>query len=115
MGRSSVERAPTRSVGREVFPLICPACQVPLTFIAFLTEPEPITQILAHIGEPTSPPLLHPARGPPQAVLDMGTGGGEAEEAGQESFPDDLDQTPEFDPVEPEPVPDDIFDQTQGG
>jgi len=50
----------------EVFPLICPTCQEPLTFIAFLTEPEPITQILAHIGEPTSPPLLHPARGPPQ-------------------------------------------------
>jgi DNA polymerase III alpha subunit len=23
-----------------------------------LTDPEPITQILAHIGEPTSPPLL---------------------------------------------------------
>ena len=33
--------------------------QEPLTFIAFLTEPEPITQILLHIGEPTSP-LPHP-------------------------------------------------------
>ena len=69
----------------EVFPLICPTCQEPLTFIAFLTEPEPITQILAHIGEPTSPPLLHPARGPPQTELAMGSGGGEAEEVFDQS------------------------------
>ena len=32
--------------------------------------PEPIAQILAHIGEPISPPLLHPARGPPQTEGD---------------------------------------------
>jgi hypothetical protein len=100
-----------------VFPLICPTCQAPLTFIAFLTEPEPITQILAHIGEPTSPPLLHPARGPPQTELAMGPigpDGGTPYEVAQESSPDDLDQTPEFDPTEPEPVPDDDFDQTWG-
>jgi len=53
----------------ETFPLICPSCGTALTFIAFLTHPGPITQILAHIGEPTSPPLLHPARGPPQTEL----------------------------------------------
>ncbi len=53
----------------EAFPLICPSCQTPLTFIAFPTDPEPITQILAHIGEPTSPPLIHPATGPPQGRL----------------------------------------------
>ena len=101
----------------EVFPLICPTCQAPLTFIAFLTEPEPITQILAHIGEPTSPPLLHPARGPPQTELAMGPigpDGGTPYEVAQESFPDDLDQSPEFDPTEPEPIPDDDFDQTWG-
>jgi hypothetical protein len=95
-----------------VFPLICPTCQAPLTFIAFLTEPEPITQILAHIGEPTSPPLTHPARGPPQTELAMGTDGGQAEQAAQESFPDDLDQSPEFDPTEPEPIPEDDFEQS---
>jgi len=55
----------------EVFPLICPSCQTPLTFIAFLTDPVPIAQILAHIREPTSPPLLHPARGPPQTDFDL--------------------------------------------
>jgi len=48
----------------EVFPLVCPTCQTPLTFIAFLTEPQSISQILIHIGEPTSPPLIHPPRGP---------------------------------------------------
>ena len=96
----------------EVFPLICPTCQTPLTFIAFLTDPEPITQILAHIGEPTSPPLLHPARGPPQTELGMGPDGGETDEVAQESFPDDLDQSPAFDPAEPEPIPEDDFDQS---
>jgi len=102
----------------EVFPLICPACQTPLTFIAVLTDPEPITQILAHIGAPTSPPLLHPARGPPQTELAMGPGEAkhhEAHEAAQESFPDDLDQTTQFDPAEPEPIPEDDFDQSWGG
>ena len=100
-----------------MFPLICPTCQEPLTFIAFLTEPEPITQILAHIGEPTSPPLIHPARGPPQTELTIGLkgpGGGQADEVAQGSFPDDLDQTPEFDSAEPDPIPDDDFDQTWG-
>jgi hypothetical protein len=96
----------------EVFPLICPTCREPLTFIAFLTEPEPITQILAHIGEPTSPPLLHPPRGPPQTELAMGPYGGQADEVAQESFPDDLDQSPQFDPTNPEPIPEDHFDQS---
>ena len=92
-------------------------CRTPLTFIAFLTDPDPITQILAHIGEPTSPPLIHPPRGPPQTKLAMGPVGpdaGQADEAVQESFPDDLDQSPEFDPTEPEPIPEDTFDQSAG-
>jgi hypothetical protein len=41
--------------------------------------------------------------------------GGEREEAAQGPFPDVLDQSPEFDPTLPEPVPDDHFDQSQGG
>ena len=99
----------------EVFPLICPACGTALTFIAFLTDPVPITRILAHIGEPTSPPLIHPARAPPQTEFDLGES--HAEERGEEMdpamVPGDLDQTSEFDPAEPEPVPeDDDFDQT---
>ena len=95
-----------------MFPLICPTCQMPLTFIAYLTDPEPITQILAHIGGPTSPPLLHPARGPPQTELAIGSGQPEHHKVAQESFPDDLDQTPDFDPTEPEPIPEETLDQS---
>jgi hypothetical protein len=94
--------------------MVCPTCQAPLTFIALLTDQEPIIRILAHIGEPTSPPLIHPARGPPQTELAMEPGHGEAEEVAQESFPDDLDQSPESDPAEPDPIPEDDFDQTWG-
>jgi hypothetical protein len=34
------------------------------------------------------------------------------EDATQDAFPDDLDQTPEFDPAEPEPIPEHDLDQT---
>jgi len=47
---------------------------------AYLIDPEPITQILAYIGEPTSPLLI--------------------------------DHSPAFDPTEPEPIPEDDFDQS---
>ena len=40
---------------------------------------------------------------------------GGTQEAAQESFPDDLDQTTQFDHAEPEPVPDDDFDQSWEG
>jgi len=66
------------------------------------SAPEPITRILAHIGEPTSPPLIHPARGPPQPEFDLGEF--HAEERGEEmdlaTVPDHIDQTPEYDPTE---------------
>jgi hypothetical protein len=45
----------------------------------------------------------------------IGTDGGNHHEAAQESFPDDLDQSAEFDPTEPEPIPEDHFDQSWGG
>ena len=62
-----------------------------------------------------SPPLIHPARGPPQTELDMGPVGGNHDEVAHESFPDDLDQTPEFDPTQPEPAPADDFDRHSEG
>jgi hypothetical protein len=96
----------------EVLPLICPSCGTALTFIAFLTDPVPIGQILAHIGEPTSPLLLHPARGPPQVEFDLD--GSEREDVAQGLPPDDLDQTHEFDPADPEPAPEQHFDQSWG-
>jgi hypothetical protein len=42
----------------------------------------------------------------------MGPNRGQADKVVRESFPDDLDQSPEFDPTEPEPVPEDDFDQS---
>ena len=42
----------------------------------------------------------------------MGPDGGQADEVAQESFPDDLDQSSEFDPADPEPIPEDDFDQS---
>ena len=46
-------------------PLACPRCQGEMRRIAFLTEPPAIRTILAHLGEPTTPPLLSPrARAP---------------------------------------------------
>jgi hypothetical protein len=42
-----------------------------MRLIAFLTEPASIRAILAHLGEPTTPPVLAPrARAPPE--LDAG-------------------------------------------
>ncbi len=44
----------------------------------------------------------------------MGFVGAESNEAAQESFPDHLDQTPDFDPTEPEPIPEEDVDQSWG-
>ena len=79
-----------------------------------LTDPEPIAQILTHIGEPSSPPSLHPARAPPQAELAFELGAPDTDEVAQESPPGHLDQTPDHDPTEPDPIPDDNFDQSRG-
>ena len=55
----------------EALPLLCPRCGEPMKIISFITEPEPIGKILRHIGEPTEPPPLSPARAPPQCDLDF--------------------------------------------
>ena len=49
----------------EVLPLVCPKCGGEMRIIAFITEGPVIREILAHLGEPTSPPRLALARGPP--------------------------------------------------
>jgi hypothetical protein len=43
----------------------------------------------------------------------MGTCRGKHHELAQESLPDDLSQSPAFDPIEPEPIPEDDFDQSR--
>ena len=49
----------------EVLPLVCPQCGGEMKIIAFITEAVVIREILGHLGEPTAPPRLLPARGPP--------------------------------------------------
>jgi hypothetical protein len=48
----------------EVFPLRCAWCGTQMRLIAFVTDPPAVTTILAHLGEPTTPPEVARARGP---------------------------------------------------
>jgi hypothetical protein len=66
-----------------------------MRILAFITAAEPIDAILNHLRLPVAPPLLSPARGPPQPELAFDTDPG---------F--ELDQTPACDLTEPEPDPD---------
>ena len=36
-----------------------------MRIIAFITVPVTVREIFAHLGEPTAPPRIAPARGPP--------------------------------------------------
>jgi len=49
----------------EIFPLLCPDCGGPVRIIAFLTEAASVNALLTHLGEPTTPPKVARARGPP--------------------------------------------------
>jgi hypothetical protein len=73
----------------DVLPLLCPACGGEMSILAFLTDPPVVSAILLHLDLPHKPQPLSPARGPPQSDLLTGL----------------LDQTPAFDPAEPDPVP----------
>ena len=96
----------------EVFPLRCPDCGSDMRILAFLTDPEPTGAILRHLDLPHTPPRLSPARAPPQAAFQFGAD----HVATVDPLPaDDFDQTPAFDPVDPEPLPDLDLDQTRGG
>ena len=50
---------------QEILPLICPVCGNDLQLITAVTDPEPVRRILLHVGEPTIPPPISPARSPP--------------------------------------------------
>ena len=43
----------------------CPKCQGKMKLKALIQEPESIARYLRHLGEPTEPPPLAPARAPP--------------------------------------------------
>jgi hypothetical protein len=49
----------------ESAPLACPQCDAEMRIIAFVTESVSVRRILEHVGEPTDPPSIAPARGPP--------------------------------------------------
>jgi len=86
----------------QIRPLTCPRCHGPMRLIAFLTEPPSIRAILAHLGEPTTRPVLAArARAPPDL---------EAEPVGSLEFA--FDQSPPWDPAAPPPDPGFSFDQT---
>jgi hypothetical protein len=78
----------------EILPLTCPRCGSDMRLIAFVTETESVRRILTHLGEPTTPPPVSPARSPPL----------------WEAF--DWDQTLAFDPAAADPESEFDFDQT---
>ena len=49
----------------EVFPLLCPLGGADLRSIAFIVDTAIVRDILTHLGEPTAPPRIAPARSPP--------------------------------------------------
>ena len=55
----------------ECLPLTCPKCGQPMRLIAFIMEPPVVEKILKHIGEPSEPPAVLPARAPPQVEMDF--------------------------------------------
>jgi hypothetical protein len=74
-----------------------------MRILAFLTGPFTVSGILRHLGLPASPPPLTPARSPPP------------EEPADHADPLlAIDQTPAFEPTDPEPIPDFDFDQAFG-
>ena len=70
----------------ECLPLLCPRCGQPMRIIAFVLDPPVIERILRHIGEPTEPPAILPARSPPQGEL------GFDQDTGRDRWPE-MDQT----------------------
>ena len=77
----------------DVLPLVCPSCGASMRIIAFVTDPVPVRSILTYLDLASRPPLLRPARSPPQT--DFG-----------------FDQSSGFDPTDPEPIPELEFDQS---
>ncbi len=63
-----------------------------MELIAFVTEPTSVTPILEHLGLPTEPPRVAPARGPPELSFEF-------------------DQRLHHAPSTPEPMPEFEFDQ----
>ena len=50
---------------------VCPRCGGPLRMIAALTDPDSIRTYLTGVGLPADPPVISPARPPPQQELEF--------------------------------------------
>jgi len=59
-------------IGRlfDLCPLQCPICSSPLKVRAVVTDRDEVRRILESLGEPTEPPKIESARGPPQGDLE---------------------------------------------
>ena len=64
-----------------------------MRIVAFVTDPTSVRSILTYLDLPSRPPLLSPARAPPQTELGF-------------------DQSSGFDPTDPDPIPELEFDQS---
>ena len=51
-----------------VFALRCSRCGARVHLVGFIAEPAPMRQILEHVGERTTAPVIAPARSPPLAM-----------------------------------------------
>ncbi len=49
----------------------CPRCGDRLRVLAFITDPDATTRILAHLGLPGATPTVAPARAPPVTSFDV--------------------------------------------
>jgi len=56
-------------------------------------DPPVIERILDHIGEPTTPPMILPARSPPQAEMDFDQVAGSAEWPEMDQAAGEVDDT----------------------
>lgn len=52
----------------DVDALKCPKCATPMVVLAFLTDPKVVRRILSHLGLPTTPPAVAPARVPDEQL-----------------------------------------------
>jgi hypothetical protein len=60
----------------DVLPLVCTRCGRAMRIVAFVTA-SAVRRILAHVGEPTRPPAILPARAPPMGEFAWEQGSGE--------------------------------------
>jgi len=70
----------------DIDALSCPKCATPMVVLAFITDPPTLRKILDHLGLPSSPPPVLPARRAWEEFPIEDQGGWQAED--QQSLPD---------------------------